>query len=72
LLVGAEAKEGTRILPVILKPCGFLRDQVLSSFQAINDPSTPLLALNPIEQEALYNRIADAVMDEIHLRYENA
>ncbi len=67
LLVKAEAR-GLRILPVILKPCGFLRDSVLSSFQAINDPSLPLLGLDHIEQEAIYNRIADEVSEEIRLK----
>lgn len=64
LLVKAET-QGIRILPVILKPCGFLRDTVLSSFQAVNDPSRPLLGLSHIEQEAIYNRIADEVSEEI-------
>jgi TIR domain-containing protein/ClpA/ClpB-like protein len=67
LLIGAEAA-GIRILPVILKPCGFLRDSVLSKFQAINDPAAPLLGLNPIDQEALYNSIADEVVKELRLR----
>lgn len=67
LLVKAEAR-GIRILPVILKPCGFARDAVLSSFQAINDPSLPLLGLTHIEQEAVYNRIADDVAEEIRLK----
>lgn len=67
LLVKAEA-QGIRILPVILKPCGFTRDTVLSSFQAINDPSSPLLGLTHIEQEAVYNRIADEVAEEIRLK----
>ena len=67
LLMGAEAR-GTRILPVILKPCGFHRDPVLSNFQCTNDPSVPLLGLGHIEQEAIYNRIADEVSEEIRLR----
>jgi hypothetical protein len=67
LLVKAEAR-GIRILPVILKPCGFTRDAVLSSFQAINDPSSPLLGLTHIEQEAVYNRVADEVAEEIRLK----
>jgi len=67
LLMAAEAR-GTRILPVILKPCGFHRDPVLSSFQCANDPAVPLLGLGHIEQEAIYNRIADEVADEVRLR----
>ena len=58
LLIKADSK-GLRILPVILKPCGFRRDPVLSTFQSANDPATPLLGLSPIDQEALYDKIAE-------------
>jgi hypothetical protein len=67
LLMGAEAR-GVRILPVILKPCGFVRDRVLSNFQCANDPKLPLLGLGHIEQEALYNQIADAIVEELNQR----
>ena len=67
LLMKAEAK-GLRILPVILKPCGFHRDKVLQSFQAMNDPSAPLLGLSLIHQEALYDRVAEEVHSEIESR----
>ncbi len=67
LLMAAEAR-GVRILPVVLKPCGFSRDRVLSSFQCANDPKIPLLALGHIEQEALYDQIADEVVGELRLR----
>jgi len=67
LLMKAEA-EGIRILPVILKPCGFHRDKVLQSFQAVNDPNSPLLGLSPIHQETLYDKVAEEVFREIELR----
>lgn len=63
LLVAAEGR-GMRIIPVLLKPCGFHRDAVLSTFQTINDPAEPLMGLDNIKQEALYNRIADQVAEE--------
>lgn len=65
LLIKAEAK-GTRIIPVVLKPCGFHRDRELSSFQCINDPKIPLLALSDIDQERLY----DDIVEEIHKEFE--
>lgn len=71
LLMGAEAR-GMRILPVILKPCGFHRDPVLSNFQCTNDPAVPLLGLSHIEQEAMYNRLADEVAEEILIRAKRA
>ena len=67
LLVKAES-QGLRIIPVILKPCGFLRDNVLRSFQSANDPSQPLLGMNDIQQEALYDRIASEIHSEILIR----
>lgn len=71
LLVKAESK-GLRILPVILKPCGFRRDPILSTFQAANDPTSPLLGMSMIEQEALYDKIAEEVANEIRIRRPGA
>ena len=67
MLMRAEAA-GLRVLPVILKPCGFARDEVLSTFQAANDELMPLLALPHIQQEALYDKIAGEIADEIAQR----
>jgi hypothetical protein len=67
LLLKAEAR-GLRIIPVILKPCGFLRDNILKNFQAANDPSKPLLGMTEIEQEFLYDKIAAEIHSEILLR----
>jgi regulator of replication initiation timing len=67
LLVKAESK-GLRIIPVILKPCGFLRDNVLRSFQSANDPLEPLLGMTDIQQEALYDKVASEIHSEILLR----
>lgn len=67
LLIKAEAK-GIRIIPVILEPCGFHRYPVLQSFQALNDPRAPLLGLNRIQREVIYDRIAEEVHREINSR----
>ena len=67
LLVRAEA-QGLRVIPLILKPCGFHRDKILGSFQAVNDPRSPLLGLSDIGQEALYDKVADEIHREIELR----
>lgn len=67
LLIKAEAS-GTRIIPVIVKPCGFVRDEALQSFQCINDPKQPLLGLTEIEQEHLYDRIAAEIYNELKIR----
>lgn len=67
LLLSAETK-GLRILPVILKPCGFLRDKSLSSIQSLNDPTNPLLGMSLIAQEHLYDKIAGEIHTEIESR----
>lgn len=57
LLRNAEEK-GTRIVPLIAKPCRFARDKNLRHFQAINDPKQSLVLLSPGEQEVLYDQVA--------------
>ncbi len=60
ILTAAEQK-GTRIIPIILKPCRFARDKNLRHFQAINDPGHSLLCCTPHEQESLYDAVAAEV-----------
>lgn len=52
---------GTRIIPVIVKPCRFTRDPHLSGFQAINDPDKPLVMLGEGNRESVYDSIAREV-----------
>lgn len=67
LLIKAEAS-GTKIIPVIIKPCGFMRDDSLQNFQCINDPRHPLLGLSEIEQEHLYDQVAAEIYSEVKQR----
>lgn len=64
LLEGAE-KKGTRILPVILKPCRFAREPKLSRFQAINPPSDPLLAMEEHNRELIFDAVAQSIESEL-------
>jgi hypothetical protein len=57
LLRNAEEK-GTRIIPLILKPCRFTRDKNLRHFQAINAPDRSLIRISEGEQESLYDAVA--------------
>jgi hypothetical protein len=57
LLRNAEEK-GSRIIPVILKPCRFSRDNALNIFQAANDPLKPMCSLNDDEREKIYDKIS--------------
>lgn len=60
LLKAAEGN-GKVILPVIVKPCRFIKDENLSKFQAINDPKIPLSKLNENDREEIYVKIADYI-----------
>lgn len=60
LLKVAEEK-GKIILPVIVKPCRFTKNENLSKFQAINDPKNPLSKLNENDREEIYVKIADYI-----------
>lgn len=64
-LLQAAREKGTRILPVILKPCRFGRDETLSRFQAVNPPSEPLLSLSLVEQERVWDEVAYTIETEI-------
>jgi hypothetical protein len=58
----AEAKDqGTRIIPVILKPCAFTDIPELARFQAVNDPSQPLIAKGEADREAIWVEVARIV-----------
>lgn len=63
LLHGAEEK-GTLIIPVILKPCRFVREKSLNEFQAVNSPDDPVSALGEYERELIYDTIAQRIEDQ--------
>jgi len=60
LLKSAENK-GTIIIPVIVKPCRFLREPSISQFQAANDPTNPLCKLSEFEQEDIYEKVSHRI-----------
>lgn len=60
-LLEKAKSDGTRILPVVLKTCRFLRDPRLNIFQAVNDPARPLAELTEIEQEKIYDKICQEI-----------
>jgi hypothetical protein len=57
LLAKAEVK-GTKIVPIILTPCRFLREPSLSRFQAANLPHEPLSKMDEVDREAIYDKIS--------------
>ncbi|MFX1432972.1 MAG: GTP-binding protein [Promethearchaeota archaeon] len=60
LLYAAE-KRGTKIIPVIINPCRFLKTKGLADFQAANDPINPLVNLTKGEQDAVFEMVANQV-----------
>lgn len=63
-LLKAAEEEGALILPIIASPSLFNRNQNLSQFQSVNPPSKPLLSLSDGEQEEVFLRVAEAVLDK--------
>lgn len=67
-LLAAAEDEGARVIPVIIKPCRFLRDESLSRFQALNDPKMPVIPMEEADREELYAKLAEIVEREIDIR----
>jgi hypothetical protein len=64
LLAKADAG-GTRIAPLIVMPCGFVREPKLKDFQAFNDPNQPLSGMTKHEAESLLDRLAADISREV-------
>jgi hypothetical protein len=62
-LLKNASQKGTKILSLIIKPSRFDRDKNLSRFQAINDPSQPLISLTEYEQEKVLKEMAEIIED---------
>ncbi|ABW67429.1 toll/interleukin-1 receptor domain-containing protein [Desulfosudis oleivorans] len=58
--------EGTLVLPVILKPCRFLREDTLSRFQALNPPDKPILSMPEVEQEIMWDKLSQRIEIELN------
>ncbi len=60
-LLNAAELEGAMILPVIVSPCRFDKNEALSQYQAINSPNKSLITLDRARRENIFVKIADAV-----------
>jgi tetratricopeptide (TPR) repeat protein len=60
-LLTAAKDDGAIIIPLIAKPSRFLRDPVLSQFQAINSPSDPLIGQSEMHQEEILVKLTEAI-----------
>jgi TIR domain len=66
ILAKAEL-EGTLVLPLIVKPCRFGRDQQLSRFQSHNPPEVPLSSLDDSQREAVFDALAQRLEEWVPL-----
>ncbi len=57
---------GARIVPVIVGPCGYTRNRILSSFQAFNDPDRPLSDQTRADRERVWDAVAAEVFRLVH------
>lgn len=60
-LLKSAAEKGTRIFPVIVHPCQFLKTKSLSQFQATNSPNEPLSELPLPTQERIWMQLCDDI-----------
>ena len=60
-LLDAADKDGAVIMPLIVSPSRFKSTKSLSQFQAVNDPSRPLINMPKGEQEEVLVKITDDV-----------
>jgi hypothetical protein len=54
---------GTAIIPVIIKPCRFARDENLKDFHSINNPDMPLISLDEAGRENIWDKVASRIED---------
>lgn len=65
-LLNAAEKEGATVLPVILSPSRFTRNPSLNQFQAVNDPSKPLIGMTKSQQEAVLVEVSEAIESSLN------
>ena len=69
-LLTAAKQRGTRITPIIIKPCRFTRDKNLGIYQAVNSPNKPLAGESEFEQEKIYDKVSEWI--EVYFRDETS
>ena len=62
-LLSKRQEGGTQILTIIVSPCLFSETE-LTNYQSLNDPQRPLSSMNRSEQEAVFVKLARAVIRE--------
>ena len=60
-----EKKAGTRVIPVIIGPCGFDDDPILSQFQALNSSEEYIAQFNKYKQDEYWDLLRKKVRKAI-------
>jgi hypothetical protein len=63
-LLDRTSASGTTIIPVILSPSLFNHTN-LGMFQAINSPEHPVCNMSPIEQETMFVRVSQTILERL-------
>jgi hypothetical protein len=70
-LLKRAKKEGTLILPLILKPSRFTQIKSLSDFQAVNNPITEILSkLKESDQDDILLKLTDVVENHVKGKFK--
>jgi hypothetical protein len=64
-MLQAAESDGVLVMPVILRPSRFLRAGIISEFQSVNPPSSPLSRLRRPQWEQIFAEFADLIEDTI-------
>jgi len=64
-LLKAAEQGGAVIMPIVLKPCSFLRIDSLSRFQAVNSPFQTLIEISEGEQERFLLKLTDDILSAL-------
>ncbi len=67
LLKNAE-NAGAIILPIIIKPCLFSKNEALNKFQTVNDPKLPLSKMSECDQDDILVSLAERIAEIIKTR----
>jgi hypothetical protein len=68
-LLDAARNDGAVIMPLIASPSRFNSTKSISQFQAVNDPSKPLISLPKAEQEHILVKMSEDIeraLDGLH------
>lgn len=65
-LLKSAVEKGTVIIPIVLKPCRFIREESLSVFQSINSPDEQLSGMDEHGRELVYDTVAERIESLLH------